>query len=250
MRPVVLKSLGITVLAVALTFLLSFSIRGIVGAPIDQVVVISDALIPTVITFPLSLFVFRQGERLRQAHEELKLAHRVLACRASHDGLTGLLNRESFLAQVDLTRFDAKRGVLLIVDADHFKRINDTCGHEAGDAALRAITGAITDAVPPADATGRLGGEEFGILVRGADLAQGRALAEAVRLAVQAIDFAPKDCEPLQLSVSVGGVLCVTEAETADILRAADRCLYDAKRQGRNRVVFSPGLSAAASAAA
>ncbi|SFZ81985.1 diguanylate cyclase (GGDEF) domain-containing protein [Devosia enhydra] len=250
MGSVIVRSLGITAIAVTLTFLLSFAIRGWAGAPIDTVVIVSDALIPIVITFPLSLFVFHQGEQLRRAHEELKLAHSVLTCRASHDGLTGLLNRESFLAQIDLTRFDERRGVLLIVDADHFKRINDTCGHEAGDEALRRISTAITSALPLSGATGRLGGEEFGILLRGASLAQARSLAEAVRLAVQATAFAPAGCEPVPLSVSIGGAHCVTGAETADILRAADRCLYDAKRQGRNRVVFASGLSPAGSVAA
>ncbi|MGV3652194.1 MAG: GGDEF domain-containing protein [Devosia sp.] len=250
MGSVILKSLGTTGLAVALTFLLSFSIRAWAGAAIDTVVIVSDALIPIVITFPLSLFVFRQGEQLRRAHEELKLAHTVLTCRASHDGLTGLLNRESFLAQVDLTRFDERRGVLLIVDADHFKRINDTCGHEAGDDALRRISAAITSALPASGATGRLGGEEFGILLRGVDLVEGRSVAEAVRLAVEATEFVPDGCEPVRLSVSIGGAHCVTGAETADILRSADRCLYDAKRQGRNRVVFARGLSPATSVAA
>jgi diguanylate cyclase (GGDEF)-like protein len=246
MRPVLLKSLATTAVAVMLAFLLSFAVRAALHAPMDHVTLLNLTVIPPLITFPLSMFVYRQGEKLRRAHESLTLAHRVLADRASHDGLTGLLNRESFLVPLELSRFDEPRGVLLILDADYFKRINDTCGHEAGDEALQAISRAIKQAVRPVDPVGRLGGEEFGVFLGGADLSEARLIAERIRASVEALSFAPRQCGPMPLSVSIGGTLCHTGADCADILRAADRSLYEAKGQGRNRVVIDAGLAAAA----
>ncbi len=95
-----------------------------------------------------------------------------LAEKASRDHMTGMLNRESFFAALDGSRRKTDRGVLLIIDADHFKKINDTFGHLAGDDALLDIAAAIGRAVRTSDIVGRIGGEEFGVLLVGASEAE------------------------------------------------------------------------------
>ena len=199
------------------------------------------------------LHVLARSARLRRAHEQLSAAHaaladahRWLAEKASRDHMTGFLNRESFFALLDGSRRKSDRGALLLIDADHFKRINDSFGHLVGDEALVAIAAAIGRGVRGGDTVGRIGGEEFAALLPGASEADAAGIAERIRREVEAVDFRPAGAHPWQLTVSIGGTLCPAGIAVSDLMREADRRLYEAKRNGRNRTVLDGRLQAAA----
>jgi len=160
--------------------------------------------------------------------------------------MTGMLNRESFFAAVDRTRGRDNRGALLIIDVDHFKKINDSYGHLSGDAALHAMAAAITGAVRDGDVLGRIGGEEFGAFLLGASDSDAAYVAERIRLAVELIRFRPVDERTVPLTVSIGGAVCTPDVTVSDLMRAADERLYEAKNRGRNLTVVEAGVSAAA----
>ncbi|WP_377299588.1 GGDEF domain-containing protein [Rhizobium sp. SGZ-381] len=169
----------------------------------------------------------------------LAIAQQELQRIASTDSLTSVLNRGAFTMLVEAYLDEARRGraspegALLLVDVDHFKTINDTFGHPAGDEALRRIATSIRDAVGQTDLVGRVGGEEFGVFLLGA-AQQARATAEKIRLGVNGRH---PGAVPEQLSVSVGGVTFNGLFAFGNLLAAADRYLYDAKAAGRNCVV-------------
>jgi diguanylate cyclase (GGDEF)-like protein len=159
---------------------------------------------------------------------------------ASHDSLTGLRNRTAIFATLERERARARttgEGLYVaLIDIDHFKQVNDTLGHLAGDVVLREAAQRLSSSVRTSDAVGRYGGEEFLVVFRGATSLLGKERCEGLRRAV---------CEqPIlwnQHAVAVTcsiGVACIeSEAETiAELLTRADRALYRAKQLGRNRV--------------
>jgi diguanylate cyclase (GGDEF)-like protein len=128
---------------------------------------------------------------------------------------------------------------MLMIDIDHFKRVNDTFGHAVGDAVLQAVAASIASAVRAEDTPARVGGEEFAVLLRRATVDQACDVALRIREAVAVIDTAAigvTDARPV--SVSVGVAVGSTAGETvADLVHRADDALYAAKRRGRDRVV-------------
>jgi diguanylate cyclase (GGDEF)-like protein len=184
------------------------------------------------------------GFFLRRTFElsfELQQALARMRDQASTDELTGLANRRAFMAlgaaAVDQAQRYQRSLSLLLVDIDHFKRINDTHGHAAGDAALRAVADALRSVSRTADTAGRLGGEEFALLLPETTAAEGVVLAERLRSAVT------------ELAVQHGGVTIAftcsigvaEQGSTTDsmnaLLNAADAAMYRAKAEGRDRVV-------------
>ena len=195
---------------------------------------INNLFIPLILAVPMLHFTLT---KLR----ELAIAHHELMHIAATDSLTSLLNRRAFNAMVHgyLERMERRHavfsGALLIVDIDHFKVINDNFGHVHGDEALRLVARSIRDSVRDFDVVGRMGGEEFSIFLPGSNPHHAATTAERIRLAIQAIEFAPVGA-PHRISASVGGAVfdrCLTFAE---LYQVADQRLYAAKRQGRNRV--------------
>ncbi len=164
------------------------------------------------------------------------------------DPLTETWNRRSMDEQAARLLAESRRHrrklALLLVDADHFKRINDTWGHAVGDEALQALVRVLGAHVRTEDLIGRLGGEEFVVLMPGTGEEAGAACAERLRAAVEAtrFRFTPG---PVSLEVSIG----VAEADAGEdfhaLIRRADRALYEAKHRGRNRVVAASTLDAA-----
>jgi diguanylate cyclase (GGDEF)-like protein len=134
------------------------------------------------------------------------------------------------------------RGALLVIDADDFKQVNDRFGHDLGDHALRQIAAAILATVRRQDLVGRIGGEEFAVLLSGADYAIAARVAERIRRAVNAIVFAPGGT-PCPLSVSIGGALFEAPAPFMALYRQADQRLYEAKHLGRDRVALLPNAA-------
>jgi diguanylate cyclase (GGDEF)-like protein len=167
--------------------------------------------------------------------------HRALHYQASHDALTGLINRREFenrLTQaVEAVRQNADcPQVLLYLDLDQFKLVNDTCGHPAGDQLLRQITGVLQSRVRSSDTLARLGGDEFGILLADCSIDQALRAADTLRQAIRDYRFIWQD-GVLGVGVSIGIVEISADTPTvASVMSAADVACYAAKDQGRNRV--------------
>lgn len=199
--------------------------------------------------FPLSmvgsgiLLALGLADRVR----EMRAALREAQARAHTDPLTGLLNRRSILERLDAARTEFRdKGEpvsVLFVDLDHFKAINDHHGHLAGDACLREASRRLLGALRHSDAVGRYGGEEFLVVLQGADLAAAAAIAEDLR---STLARAPVHAEGAQidLSCSIGVASTGSDALSAeDLIARADAALYAAKRDGRNRVALAPESS-------
>jgi diguanylate cyclase (GGDEF)-like protein len=240
------KSATVTAIAVTAAHAISFAIRMAVERPADHVTLLMLTVLPVVITLPISLFVFLQTNRLKRANAALIDINRSLANKASRDQMTGLLNRESFMERIEVLRLMPEGGTLLIIDADHFKRINDRFGHLTGDDALIRITSAIKSALRKDDVIGRIGGEEFGAFLIGADIKEAMRVAQRIRGAVELVDFVVPGDLRVPLTVSVGGAICSGGVALSQLMRKADGCLYEAKRAGRNRVIIESALTVAA----
>jgi diguanylate cyclase (GGDEF)-like protein len=165
-------------------------------------------------------------------------AHRNAEVRATTDALTGLPNRRYFdefcALLTDRRRVDDAVGILM-VDIDHFKRINDRVGHDAGDDVLRAVGAAIANAVREGDVPARFGGEEFVVLLRKPSGRTAVEVAERIRGAVGDLDLRAVGLGAISVSVGVA-VQDEPDEPIADLLARADRALYRAKGAGRNRV--------------
>ena len=162
---------------------------------------------------------------------------------ATHDGLTGLLTRRSFLERLTeetertLRRSDS--AAFLMVDLDRFKLVNDTYGHLVGDVVLREVSRIIRRSVREVDVVGRYGGEEFGVLLPGANEPLGLQIAERVRRAIAICLIRAYD-ETVRITVSVGIALCPQHAAAAEqLVEQADQAMYQAKFLGRDRVVLA-----------
>jgi diguanylate cyclase (GGDEF)-like protein len=167
------------------------------------------------------------------------------------DPLTELSNRRRFMAVAteSITAAHEQPGqlALLMVDIDHFKRINDTYGHPAGDQALRLLARTLRESTRKADCVARLGGEEFAILLPGATPAVAQGIAERICEQVEKLAVLDGTGRQFGFTVSIGlAVLAGADARPEDLLARADAALYRAKRAGRNRVVCAEGQRAAA----
>ena len=165
---------------------------------------------------------------------------RALSYQASHDALTGLINRREFDNRLHAAVLSAQRGegayALLYIDLDQFKVVNDTCGHQAGDRLLRDVTGLLQGRVRASDTIARLGGDEFGVLLEGCTPEQSTRIADGVRQAIKDYRFI-WGATTLSVGASVGVVQIGPETESvAAIMSAADIACYAAKDEGRNRV--------------
>ncbi|MCR4269077.1 GGDEF domain-containing protein [Nitratireductor sp. ZSWI3] len=217
--------------------LISLSVRWLYDEPFTGFVMLMNSVLPLCTAFPAGLYIFWQNDRLRGALTALEEAHRRLEQRATHDQMTGFLNREAFFERLKTVRRKTDSGALLLIDADHFKSVNDTYGHQTGDRALKLIADAIQHAVRAQDMTGRIGGEEFCAFLPAATRDEAILIAERLRAAVERILFEPRPGERRLLSVSLGIAMADGERTASQLMREADLCLYEAKRRGRNRVV-------------
>lgn len=174
---------------------------------------------------------------------ELTNARQELEQMALHDALTGLANRRKFQLQYEFEvlrqeRID-KPLVLLIIDIDRFKEVNDRHGHIAGDACLKAVAGVLLDSVRATDMVARFGGEEFIVLLANTCLDEGAAVAEKLRLAVEAaVIAAPGVAGGLRVTISIGASVksAATVLSLEQLIARADAGVYCAKNAGRNRV--------------
>lgn len=174
---------------------------------------------------------------------ERKRLESRLAELATLDPLTSLHNRRSFLAlserELSRCRREAKPLCLMVIDADHFKGINDRFGHAAGDAALVSMARTMTDALRRHDVLARAGGEEFYATLGDTTLDDAQEIARrlCIALATRAV---PHDGREITVTASIGVAACATASETLEsALQRADQAMYEAKRLGRNRVVIA-----------
>ncbi|MGY1652201.1 histidine kinase N-terminal 7TM domain-containing diguanylate cyclase [Geodermatophilus sp. SYSU D01119] len=184
--------------------------------------------------------VERLNQRLAEQVEVIERLRAELAEEAVRDPLTGLHNRRHLdraLGAGLAARPRTGELSVLVVDVDHFKRVNDRLGHAAGDVVLTALAGILAGAVREGDTAARLGGEEFVLVLPGAGREQALARAERIRRTVAATRH-DVDGGPLTVTVSIGVAVCPADgASAAALLEAADRALYTAKATGRDRVV-------------
>lgn len=158
------------------------------------------------------------------------------------DPLTGLGNRRHFRAVQERTIDGVARSgdpaLLLMLDIDHFKKVNDTHGHQAGDQVLQAIAKSVASCVRPLDTVARYGGEEFAVVLPNCHTAFGSTVAERIRAAVEALAIPVSPCVTIKVTVSIGGAYAPEWVRSTAALwtERADMQLYRAKTEGRNRV--------------
>ena len=173
---------------------------------------------------------------------------------SSRDALTGIANRRSFEAalarEADRVARSGESALLLMVDIDHFKRVNDGHGHAAGDQVIRAVAQALADSVRPMDLVARIGGEEFAVLLPNCQAAFAPQVATRVRERVAHTPLALPDGGHLRVTVSVGGAFAPpwVRSSTGLWMARADEQLYRAKHEGRDRVCLEPSAVSEVSA--
>jgi diguanylate cyclase (GGDEF)-like protein len=194
--------------------------------------------------------VLRDGDRFEVGHVLLKYLaqgniegafHAEIQKLATHDALTGLINKANFSDQlqdvVARTRARPKAITLLVLDLDHFKQVNDTYGHPAGDAVLRKTAELLKEQTKSGQLCGRVGGEEFAVLCPGDSLKGGTELGERIRFAMEKA-FITFDGQHIPVTTSVGVATRESDSDESSekLFERADARLYAAKAAGRNRV--------------
>jgi diguanylate cyclase (GGDEF)-like protein len=213
----------------------------------EQFVLALSALAALIVTAAITTGIQRrlaltgQLQKVRGDLEETNVALRATLAAAemlaARDQLTGLCNRRNFDQRLEAAIARATRHggafSLLMLDIDHFKNINDYYGHATGDDVLRRFGEVLSERLRPYDVAARWGGEEFVVLADGATLDNARMLAEQIRESVASTPFSPVP----RVTVSIGIADYQPDESGDDLLRRADKALYGAKRNGRNRVI-------------
>jgi two-component system, cell cycle response regulator len=183
--------------------------------------------------------------RVKSLQDELRRRNAELETVTRTDALTGICNRrhleERLHGMLAAARRHHQPAAVLMIDVDHFKRVNDTLGHAGGDAVLRQVADRLHRRVRLEDVVGRWGGEEFVVLSDATDAAAAEVLAGRLLAAVGGSPFAIEGADDVGVTVSIGCAAGTDDAEA--LLRRADAALYEAKSNGRNRVVVSGGPS-------
>jgi len=169
---------------------------------------------------------------------------------SSKDGMTGLLNRRSFemalAREADRAARSGESALLLLLDVDHFKSVNDTHGHAAGDEVIKAVALTLAHVVRPMDTVARVGGEEFAVILPNCGSSYGTAVAERIRNSISTMRIAVSPGKHISITVSVGGAFAPEWVRSSPLLwmERSDRQLYRAKAEGRNRACMEPQLEA------
>ena len=193
----------------------------------------AELFVTTAIAAPFGFFVMGIMTVQRTLKERLRRLSET-------DQLTGLFNRHAFLTRAHEKLVNASSTTILMVDVDHFKRINDQYGHFVGDICLRHVANHLRACTRSDDIIGRIGGEEFAIILTNADVANVGLVSSRV---CQPITFdAAKDIdagiESFEVTMSAGGIVALPGQDLTELMRYADQALYAAKANGRARVVF------------
>lgn len=222
--------------ATLVSFALIFVANDYVSVPYN-----TNELTTFVLTFTYaSVFLYVYSTRSYSFSRGMEEAVRQLRELAAVDPLTGLRNARAYYAECDRFISIAKRAnqpySVLFVDLDHFKRINDTYGHAAGDTVLREVAACLARTVRKSDMVGRIGGEEFSLFLPDTELQGALELAEKLRAEISALHPSIGDTR-LTITASIGVAQNLQQHRAIeDIQREADQAMYQAKREGRNRV--------------
>ncbi|MBD8554817.1 GGDEF domain-containing protein [Rhizobium sp. CFBP 8762] len=192
------------------------------------------AFMTVIICLPITFWLVYINTRLV---ESLMISHDEFARLSRTDSMSNLLNRGGFLKQVNAIEGPY---ALLICDVDNFKRINDTHGHSAGDFVIIELSRRLAAMSSETDAVGRLGGEEFAICIQDDRKNCAQEFGERIRMAIAKEPFQITEHTALIVTVSVGIALRLADEASGDLLRRADKALYQAKENGRNRVEIAP----------
>ena len=192
------------------------------------------------------------GQRIVELQQKLVSANTALQFAASHDFLTGVWNRSEILTfmqrELARARRDATSVGIVLVDIDHFKKVNDEFGHDSGDSVLKEITKRFSTSLREYDGIGRYGGEEFLLVIPGCDLSTTVRRADQIRELISSQPISTP-LGPKTVTVSMGATVAESSTNSDLLLRRADAALYQAKRNGRNRVeqAISVAITAGAS---
>nr|BAT29770.1 hypothetical protein [Aureimonas sp. AU12] len=239
LRQFCLELLGLTATMAGVVVIATFTYFGSFASPVAQGSLAFCLLLLFATALPMQIYAVTRIVRLRGENRRLFEF-------ATRDGLTQVLNRTAFKrsAEMAIARMSQRRAsdlepaTLLILDADHFKRINDRLGHHTGDEALTLIAETLRRSVRKDDLVGRLGGEEFAVLLRNAGYEEGRIVAERLRTAINRLEVGPRE-RRTRLSVSLGGISFRSAVAFNALYKIADANLYKAKEGGRNRTALT-----------
>jgi diguanylate cyclase len=225
---------AVGLVSVAVSVAVSYAILSTLSQGLNGPGLMAAILLPLLLGGPMTFWHLVRLQQLRLANQKLQVL-------ASTDWLTACLNRRAFTNLVsdhlNLAQ-EADRppcGALLVIDADHFKAVNDHYGHDRGDEALLLMAKIIRSKVREGDLVARIGGEEFGVFLQDADRETAGLIAERLRRGVNAASFAPEGTAHA-LSISIGGAVVANTISFTELFRIADQNLYRAKQSGRNRV--------------
>lgn len=197
-------------------------------------VVLLAGIVPLLISAPITAVVAQMSLALSRTQQQLKHL-------ANTDPLTHLPNRRSFFSSaqrcLDQCSGRAESAALIVIDADHFKELNDSFGHAAGDKALVEIAEVLREHFRYTDLLCRVGGEEFAVLLPGLDLQTAQPLAQRIVKAVAARPIT-NDAAIIEYSISCGIADTLTNRDLPTLFKAADDAMYLAKQRGRNRVAL------------
>lgn len=178
------------------------------------------------------------GKRIIELQKKLVSVNQSLEFAARHDSLTGLWNRaeiRGFLQQeLARARRDGGQVGIVLADIDHFKKVNDTLGHEVGDVVLKKVAGCLRDSLREYDRVGRYGGEEFLLVIPNCDLRATARRANQIRQNVAQLPIGIGASS--MITISMGATLAEPTSDLEEVVRYADTALYKAKHKGRNRV--------------
>lgn len=172
--------------------------------------------------------------------KSLSLSLNNLRSKVITDPLTGILNRRAFFRiGEDLFNQKCQECIFLLFDIDHFKRVNDTYGHPVGDLVIKRITQAVSKNIRQNDVFARYGGEEFGLILRSVSKEYTMSVSDKIRMAVERESILLENGEILNKTISIGVVDAAWDATSFhDVVEMADKALYKAKEEGRNRVII------------
>lgn len=231
------QSLGIALFIAVLT-------TGLGLVMLDDIHMLEHLRLSVLLFF--AVFVSAVGAYLREyAQRDQFLLRRILHSHAMSDALTGIDNRRSFEQHAAIALLQGRRDrigiVFAVLDIDHFKQFNDRYGHQSGDRALGLVAGAIASCLRrPMDMVGRIGGEEFAILLYGVDQELGRGMLDSVARAVAALAIPHEASDTAgYLTISMGAARFDGRETLEQLYRRADLMLYESKKNGRNRLTLS-----------
>lgn len=229
-RRIVLIGVAVVALSIGGSLALTLWLTAEMDAESRAYAVLIATVIPATVA-PISTALI--GWMAVRNHRLLREVDRL----ASHDELTGLLNRRAFLSRGGerLTQARDARAVVALADLDHFKQVNDRLGHAAGDSALRHVATLLAEAAPEGSLVARLGGEEFVILFDWPGMAPMQTAMERMRDSIAATPCAVSDGVEVAITVSIGIAIAGQDDDMDQLLRRADAAMYAAKHGGRNR---------------